>query len=174
MTRAGIAAAVVAVIGAIAASGCDRELVPSPRSRHDARDDADARRLAAQLAGLPGIADARVVVRRPYRDPLAPVAPSAAPVASILLVDTAAGDPARLAGVARELAGAALPDIARGAVHVVVAPPVRPPVVTAAVGPFEVAAGSRTALRATLAAGLLVILGLAAVLALRERRRRAA
>jgi hypothetical protein len=54
----------------------------------------------------------------------------------------------------------------------VVAPPVRPPVVTAAVGPFVVAAGSRGALRATLALGLLVILALAGILAYRERQTR--
>jgi type III secretory pathway lipoprotein EscJ len=167
VTRGGIAA--LAMISAIAA--CDRELVPSPRARHDARDATDARRLEAQLAAVPGVARASVVVHRPFVDPLAP-APAAAPVASasILVVDARGTDADRLAATARSLATAALPDVSPASLSIVVAPPAALPAETAHVGPFEVAAGSRTALRATLAIGLLVIAALAAYIAYRQRR----
>lgn len=164
MIRAGIATLVIA----LAVIGCDRDLVPSPRARHDARDDADARRLADQLAALPGVSRASVVVHRGFRDPLAPTAPAEPGTASILLVDPTA-DPARLAGIARELAIAAL-DLPASSISVVVAPAVQP-AATATVGPFSVSEGSRRPLQATLAIALLTIAALAGFIAYRERKR---
>src|SRR5688572_17400897 len=123
MTRAGIAPVVVALAAAAAvalgAAGCDRDLVPSPRAEHDARQDADARRLEAQLAAIPGVARAGVVLHRPFVDPLAPPGARVAPgSAAILLVPDAPGaDHAdRLDGSARRLARAALPDLAAAAI----------------------------------------------------------
>lgn len=177
MTRAGIAPVVVALaiaaVVALGAAGCDRDLVPSPRAQHDARQDADAGRLEAQLAAIPGVARARVVLHRPFVDPLAPPGTRvAAGSAAILLVPDATTAADTLDGSARRLARAALPDLAAAAITVEVVAPARAPVTTAAVGPFEVAAHSQTALRATLALAFAAIAALAAVLAYRERYRR--
>lgn len=150
---------------AVIAGGCDRDLVPSPRARHDAADGADAGQLERQLAAIPGVASASVVVHRPFVDPLAPPSPPTAATASVLVVE-ARSDPSIEQRV-RTLARAALPDVP---VSIVVAPPVAPPVATANVGPFVVAAESKRALQATLAIALAVIAALAGYVAWNQRR----
>ena len=146
------------------AFGCDRDLVPSPRAQQAALDDADARRLEAQLATLPGVRRASVVIHRPVADPLARNPVQRAPGASIVIVSSDASIEPR----ARALAGAVLDELRT---EVVVVPPTPPPPTLASVGPFEVTASSATPLRVTLALALVLIAGLAGVVAYRERWR---
>lgn len=156
MTRGWIVAVVVVTCG------CDRDLVPSPHARHDAEDVADARRLEQQLAALPSVSRASVVVHRPFVDPLEPQRDVQPARASVLLVSTA-----DLESTVKQLATAALPDVP---VSIVIVPPSPPPVKTATVGPFVVAEGSRRALQATLAIALALIAGLAGYVAWSQRR----
>jgi hypothetical protein len=166
MLRAAVAMLVVTAL----AAACDRDLVPAPRAAHDARDDADARRAQAQLAALPGVERASVVVHRPFRDPLAPAPPAAlveSATASVLLV----GGDASTEAAARRLLVAALPDVRPEGLSLVVAPRATPPITTASVGPFLVAKSSSAALRVTLALGFATIAILAGLVAYRRRPR---
>jgi hypothetical protein len=108
-----------------------------------------------------------VVLDLPYADPLAVEAPAAPPRASVVLAlepgaDTAAAEVAATRAVAGAIAGAE--------VTVITAAPA-PGEALVAVGPFRVAAGSRTPLLAALAAALLAIAGLAAWIAIAGYRR---
>jgi hypothetical protein len=147
---------------ALFAWSCDRDLVPSPEARHDAQDVADAKRLEAQLAAIPGVTTASVVVHRPFVDPLAPVQAPIAPSASVVVVGTGDVEP-----MVQHVAAAVLPDVP---MSILVAPPVPPPVKTAKVGPFVVAEDSRRALQATLGIALALIAGLAGYVAWTQRR----
>jgi hypothetical protein len=146
--------------------------VDGPAERQRALDRGDGERLAAELAALPGVVDARVVLHHPPRDPPAPAsaaAPAAAGAAILILTDDRADRPA-IRAHAHDLARAVTPEVADGALAIVVEAAVHRPVL-AEVGPFAVDEGSRGRLRGTLIALLATILGLAAFVAWRERRR---
>jgi type III secretory pathway lipoprotein EscJ len=164
-----------AIVLALAVAGvaCDRDLVPPPRAAHDARDDADARRIEVQLAAVPGIAAAHAIVRRPFRDPLVrTTTPPVPATASILIVVDPRADRAAVTATATDLATAALPDVAPAAIRQVVVPAAATATLaSASVGPFDVAPGSRRPLIATLVVALVAILALAGWTAWRERWR---
>ena len=141
---------------------------PVERQRAIDRDDAD--RLAAQLARLPGVATASVVLRRALRDPLGASAPAAPMLAAVIAIDDAAA-PEAIRAAATRLARATLPELPSADLAIEIAATVHRPVV-AKVGPFSVEESSRAALRATLALGCAAIAGLAGALALRARRHR--
>lgn len=160
----------LAIAIAVAISACAPTLDgPVDHQRALDRDDGD--RLAAQLAQLPGVATAAVVLHRAMRDPLGVAAPSPAMFTAVIGVDDRADAAAIRAATAR-LAHATLPELAPPVepaieINVVVR---RPSLVK--VGPFWVEAASRTALRITLAVGCLAIAGLAAAVARGARHRR--
>jgi len=133
--------------------------VDGPVERQRALDRADSAQLAAQLAALPGVWRSEVVLHRAARDPLA-TAPTEPGAAIVMIVDDKT-DRAAIRDTAGRLAKAIAPELAPTVVVEVGAP--RPEL--AQVGPFEVAASSRGALRATLIAALVVIVALAAWLA---------
>jgi len=137
-------------------------IVDGPAERARAADLADSDRLSATLAALPDAIAARATVHRAFRDPLSGQSSPASAFA--LVVVDADPEPARTH--ASVLVKAAAPDIADPTV-VVVRGARRPAL--ASVGPFVVERGSRSALVATLAAGLVAIAGLAIALARRLR-----
>jgi hypothetical protein len=122
------------------------------------RERAERRRvetLAAHLETLPGIEQASVMVTPPRASVVLALEPGAA-----------APDPDAI----RRAVTAAIDGVDPAAIEIAAAgPPPRDPVVS--VGPFEVAAGSRGPLIATLAGGLVVIAGLAGWIALVGVRR---
>jgi type III secretory pathway lipoprotein EscJ len=151
---------------AIALVACDGDAW-SPRAERERAAKERAAELAAHLETIPGVAEASVVLDLPYADPLAVEAPAAPPRASVVLAlepgaDTAAAEVAATRAVAGAIAGAE--------VTVITAAPA-PGEALVAVGPFRVAAGSRTPLLAALAAALLAIAGLAAWIAIAGYRR---
>jgi hypothetical protein len=162
ISRGPVAAAVIAA-AALAAGAC-APAVDGPAERQRALDREDGVRLGAQLAALPGVLRAEVVIRRPARDPLAPAAPAAPPTASIAIAADDGADRAALAAAARTLARALVPEAAPAIVVEVGARRPR----LAEVGPFTVEAGSREPLRAALAAALALIAALAGWIGWRE------
>ncbi|HWU85687.1 MAG TPA: hypothetical protein VN253_00320, partial [Kofleriaceae bacterium] len=128
-------------------------------------------RLAAQLAAIPGVVRAEVVLRRGIRDPLAaPAADSSIPAAagaSIVVIIDDGADPAAISSTAGSLLRALAPELQPAIVVEVGAP--RPHL--AKVGPFTVEAASRTPLRAALAAALALIVALAGWIAWTAHRR---
>ena len=125
--------------------------------RQRALDRADSAQLAAQLAALPGVWRSEVVLHRAASDPLVATMPTEPGGAIVVIVDDKA-DRAAIRDTTGRLAKAIAPELTPTVVVEVGAP--RPEL--ARVGPFEVAASSRGALRATLIAALAVIVGLAA------------
>jgi hypothetical protein len=149
----------VAIAVAISA-GC-APAIDGPVERQRAIDRDDGVRLAAQLAHLPGVVTADVVLQRAIRDPLAMTPPAPAALRAVIAID----DPA-----AREAIGAATERLARAAVPELTAPVIEihaaaPRATIARVGPFSVEASSRAPLKAVLAGGCLAIAGLAGALA---------
>ncbi|HEX2690901.1 MAG TPA: hypothetical protein VHN14_30015 [Kofleriaceae bacterium] len=150
------------------ATGCAPPIDgPIDHQRAIDRDDGD--RLAGQLAQLPGVVSANVVLHHAMRDPLAVTPPSAATFAAVILTDDQARPDAIRAATTR-LLHAALPELPEAAappieIHAVVHRPT-----LAKVGPFWVEQSSRTPLRAALAAGCLVIAVLAGSLAVYANR----
>jgi hypothetical protein len=138
------------------------------RQRAIDRDDGD--RLAAQLARLPGVAAASVVLRRAIRDPLGAAPPASPMLAAVIRVDDAAA-PEAIRAAATRLARAALPELPPADLAIEIAATVDRPIV-AKVGPFYVEQSSRAALRATLALAFASIAGLGCALALRAWRHR--
>jgi hypothetical protein len=139
--------------------------VDGPVEKQRAFDRADADLLRTQLAALPGVHRAEVVLRRPVRDPLATAAPAPTTASLVLVVEDRA-DRARLEASARALA--------RTFVEV------EPTIVIdarvesadlAKVGPFTVDAKSKGPLKATLAAALTIIAALASWIAWARRPR---
>jgi hypothetical protein len=143
------------------------------------RDREDGAAAAAQLAQLPGAVSASVTIHRPVRDPLLPTpsptptpsltpVPSAerATVAALLVVDDRA-DRAAVTAAATTLLRAAAPEVGAPEVMTMVG---AHRAVLAKVGPFTVEAASKTALEAALIGALALIAGLAAWIAVRERR----
>ena len=159
-------ATALAVAAALAACA---PTVETPADAAHRRDLRDAAAIAAQLARLPMVTHADVVLRRPVADPLR-AAPPAAATAAVLLVHEARAAGGSLVADARALVAGAAPEVAPEHLTVV-ARPAAPPVVLAPVGPFRVAASSRPGLVATLVALLALCAGLGVTLAWRERQR---
>jgi len=135
--------------------------VDGPVERQRAADLADG----DQLAALPGVVQAKVLLRHAARDPLATTAPSPAGASLVVIVDDQA-DRVAVADAARQLANAAAPELAPTIIVEVGAS--RPTL--AKVGPFTVEAASKGPLRAVLGISLAVIAVLAGWIAWRERR----
>lgn len=160
----GVSRIVLALV--VLAAAC-APAVDGPAERQRAADELDTRRLSAQLAALPGVVRAEVLLRRPAADPLAPAA-RARPAASVVVIVDDRADREATRGATRALVRAAAPDVEPTIVVEVGA--VRPEL--AKVGPITVEAGSRGLLRGTLAVAFVVILALAGWIVLRERRAR--
>ena len=157
MTISHLAAAVAAWAACAACMACV-PIVDGPAERQRARDREDGARLAAQLAALPGVVRAEVVLRRAVRDPLAPPSTPAPPAgASIVAIVDDRTDRAAIAGAARMLLASLAPDLTPAIVVEVGA--VRPSL--ARVGPFTVEAASKAPLQAALAGALALIAALA-------------
>lgn len=150
----------------VLALGC-APVVDGPAERQRATDRADAARLTAQLAALPGVVRAEVLIRRAVADPLATTAPSPPAASCVVIVDDRA-DRAAITAATRALARAAAPELAPA---IVVEVGARRPEL-AKVGPFTVEARSRGALRGVLAGLLALVVALAGWIAWRERHRR--
>jgi len=150
----------VAVIACVLAACAP--IVDGPAERARAADLADSDRLATTLAALPDAIAARASLHRAVRDPLTG-ATSAASAYALVVVD---GDVDATRVLARAFVLAAAPGIANPTVLVVRG--ARRPELRA-VGPFVVERGSRSALIATLAGGLVVIAVLALALARKLR-----
>jgi len=166
----------LAIAIAVAISAC-APVVDGPVDHQHAIDRDEADRLAAQLAQLPGVVTAAVVLHHALRDPLAVTAPSPATFTAVIATDDRADAGALRAATAR-LAHATLPELPADAVLAIeVNARVHRPIVTK-VGPFVVEESSRNALRATLAVGCLAIAGLAVAVAIgrgaRQRRENSA
>jgi len=145
--------------------------IDGPIEHQRAIDREDGDRLAAQLAQLPGVVGANVVLHHAMRDPLAVTPPAAATFSAVLATDDQAAPDALRAATAR-LAHAALPELpAAAALPIEINVAVRRPAL-AKLGPFWVEQAARTPLKAALALGCLAIAGLAGTLALRARRHR--
>jgi hypothetical protein len=159
-----------AIAVALAISACAPG-VDGPLDHQRAIDRDDSERLAAQLAQLPGVASASVILHRAVRDPLSVAAPTPTTFTAVIGIDDRA-DARALQASAERLARASLPELAPGAalpieIHTTVHRPS-----LAKVGPFSVEDTSRTALRITLAVACLAIAGLAAALARSTHARR--
>jgi hypothetical protein len=158
---------------AVAISAACAPPVDGPIEQQRAIDRDDGDRLAAQLAQLPGVVTASVVLHHALRDPLAVVAPRPTTFTAVLGVDDKA-DPSALRAATTRLARATLPELGslpEAALPIEINAVVHRPVV-AKVGPFSVEDSSRTSLRVTLALGCLAIAALAATIALGVRRYR--
>ena len=158
------------IAAALAISACAPPVDgPVDHQRTIDRDDAD--RLGAQLAQLPGVVTASVVLHHAIRDPLAMTPPTPATAAAVIGVDDHADRDAIRSAAAR-LIRATLPELPTAA-----APPIEINATVhratlARVGPFSVEDSSRTPLKTTLALACLAIAALAATLALRARHHR--
>lgn len=139
--------------------------VDGPVERAHARDRVDEARLATQLSALPGVVRAEVMLRRAVRDPLG-AANFPPPTATVVAIVDDRADRAEIRATARVLARAVAPEVEP--VIVVEIGAIRPSLAT--LGPFTIEAGSRGPLRAALAIGLAMIVGLAGWIAVRERR----
>jgi hypothetical protein len=151
------------------AAGCAPQIDgPVDHQRAIDRDDGD--RLGTQLAQLPGVVTASVVLHRAMRDPLAVAPPRPATLTAVISIDDRA-DRGAIHEAAARLTHAAVPELSSGAASIEVHATVHRPTVTK-VGPFSVEDSSRDALKATLALGCLAIAGLAVAIALLTRRHR--
>ena len=137
---------------------------PIDHQRAIDRDDGD--RFATQLAHLPGVVSASVVLRRPVADPLAVTPPGTPALAAVIVTDDQA-DRAAITATATQLSHAIAPEVTAPAIAVMTGY-TRPEL--ASVGPFTVAASSRNALRAVLAIGLALIAAFASLEAWRRYR----
>jgi type III secretory pathway lipoprotein EscJ len=158
-----------AAIAVAISTGC-APMIDGPIEHQRAIDRDDGDRLAAQLAQLPGVVAASVVLHHATRDPLAFAPPAPATLSAVLTVDDQAA-PAALRSQTARLAHAQLPELAPDAFAIEVNATVHRPVV-ARVGPFSVEASSRVPLKLALTAGCLAIAGLAGALAAGARRHR--
>src|SRR5262249_7255032 len=103
-----VAISIVAIAAAI--SSC-APVIDGPVEHQRAIDRDDGDRLAAQLAQLPGVVGASVVLHHAMRDPLAQVAPTQASLAAVITIDDQAA-PEAIRAAAMRLAGATLPELA--------------------------------------------------------------
>jgi hypothetical protein len=157
------------ILGWLGILGC-APVVDSPVERQRAIDRDDGDRLGAQIARLPGVAEASVVLRRAARDPLG-AAPASPPMLTAVVAIAAAAEPEAIRAAATRLARAALPELRPDDLAIEVTAAVHRPVI-AQVGPFSVEQSSRAGLRATLALAFASIAGLGGALALRAWRHR--
>lgn len=157
------------VLALAIAAGCAPQ-VDGPVEHQRAIDRDDGDRLGAQLAQLPGVVAASVVLHRAIRDPLSTRPAGPATLTAVIRVDDRT-DREAIRGAAGRLARATLPELGADAASIEVHATVHRPTVTQ-VGPFSVEDTSRSALKATLAVGCLVIAGLAAAIARLTRRHR--
>lgn len=155
--------AVVAVVAVVA--GSCAPVVDGPVERQRAADLSDAERLTAQLAALPGVVRAEVMLRRATRDPLA-TTPATAPAASLVIIVDDRADRAAIHAAAHTLGRAAAPELEPAIVVEVGA--IRPQL--AKLGPFTVEASSKAPLKAALAIAFALIAALAGWIAVRQRR----
>ena len=168
MQRNGWAA--IAIVCGLAACADPDSIIATPHELHDRADARDAASIAHSLSTLPGITSVDATVRRPFVDPLAPVAASPGSTAAITLtIDTRITSAAAIDD-ATGIATAIVPTLAPANIHIVLASAAPLPKL-AHVGPFTVEESSRKPLVATLAGALLVILALAGWTAFRERPR---
>jgi type III secretory pathway lipoprotein EscJ len=174
---AGVVARLVAV-AIFVGLGC-APTVDGPVERQRVADRDDSLALSAQLATLPGAVSATATIHRPATDPLGTSATSKASGASgasgasaasaaVLVVVDDATDRVATSQAASMLVHASAPEVGAPAIVVLVG---AHRAELANVGPFVVEKSSAAALKAVLAIALVVILGLAAWIALRERRR---
>lgn len=140
--------------------------IDGPLERQRAADRADAMRLAAQLAQLPGAVRADVTLHRPVVDPLTQ-ATSPASAAVLVVVDDAA-DRRAVTRSAIALVRGTAPEISEPAI-VVELGATRPRLVR--IGPFTVEDASRGRIVGALAAAFAMIALLAGWIAWRERWR---
>jgi len=148
---------------AVAIAACAPQ-VDTPAERQRAIDRADADRLAAELAALPGAVRATAELHRPVVDPF--TLRASRPSAAIVIVVDDRADRRAVSAAAWRLVRGAAPEIPEPAIAIELGA-VRPEL--ARVGPFTVDAGSRRPLAATLAAALALIAALAGFIAWRER-----
>lgn len=139
--------------------------IDGPTAQQRAHDARDGERLTAQLAALPGVVKAEVLLRRPARDPLSTDAPAPPALSLVVIVDDRA-DRAAIRDHAKRLAGALAPDVTPAIVVEVGA--IRPQLAT--VGPFVVEAKSRGPLRAVLGIALALLAAFAGAVAWHELR----
>jgi len=137
--------------------------IDGPLEQQRTRDTADATRLQAQLAALPGAVRAEVTLHRPLQDPLGASQPASAAV--LVVVDDRA-DRTAIDRTARGLLRGTAPEISDPQIAVEVGA-IRPTL--AKVGPFTVETHSKPRLVATLALALGLLAGLAGWIAWRER-----
>ena len=151
-----------AVLGLIVACA---PTIDGPVERQRAADTADGVQLTNQLAALPGVTHAEVMVRRPARDPLSTTAP-ASPTTSIVLIVDDRADRSKLETSSRVLARSLVPGVEPAIVVEVGVHRAE----LAKVGPFSVETSSKPALKATLAIALAIIAALAGWIAWLYRR----
>jgi hypothetical protein len=169
---------------ALGAAGC-APTVDGPIEHQRAIDRDDGDRLAAQLALLPGVVTASVVLHHAARDPLAIAPDSPARLTAVIATDDRAA-PETIRAAALRLAHATVPELdprresrpgatataaATAALSIEIYPVVHRAQL-ARVGPFWVEDSSQRPLRAALAIGCLAIAGLAGVIVLRAARDR--
>jgi type III secretion protein J len=147
-------------------------LVPTATEEHARRLDALGGEIAAHLLGLDGVAESSAIVAEPFADPLVGAAPAKKSASVVVRLIPGATPQWSVADVQR-LVAAATDGLAASDVAVVIVKTPPPPAVSpyAQVGPFQVAASSRTALVAALAGGLVLILLLGAWVLHAELRR---
>jgi hypothetical protein len=159
-----------AIAAALVISACAPP-VDGPVDRQRAIDRDDGDRLAAQLALLPGVVAANVVLHHAHRDPLAVTPPTPATAAAVISVDDRA-DRDAIRGAATRLIRAALPELpAMAALPIEIHATVHRATL-ARVGPFWVEDSSKAPLRTTLALGCAAIAALAGMIAWRAARQR--
>lgn len=142
--------------------------VDGPVARQHARDVRDGVVLAHQIAQLPGAVAAQASLARPVRDPLGTEEPVVRARGTVIVLVDRAADRAATEEAARALMVAMVPQVQ--APHIIVLA-TAPHVAYAKVGPFAVEAGSKLALKITLAVAFALIASLAGWIALRELRR---
>ncbi|MCE9579480.1 MAG: hypothetical protein K8W52_40535 [Deltaproteobacteria bacterium] len=163
---------IVAIALALAlATGACKAQIAGPADDHAARDRATGDDLARVVGALPGATRVAITLHTPWRDPLAAPAPPERATATVAIAAGPDADAAGLERDTRRLIESALP----GAAIAIAVRPIAPAPTLAAVGPFQVASGSRLPLILTLAFALIAIAGLATWVVLldaRARRRR--
>ena len=150
-------------------------LVATTRQRRALLQRALAAEIAKTLRSVDGVVDARVHLARPARPPLAPPGGALPRARASVLMRVSGPSPLSREQVQALVQGAVQGLVARDVSVVILATPRTPAAATplAQVGPFAVAAASRTPLLVSGITGLLLVLGLGlAVLALVRRDRR--
>ncbi|HEY5945120.1 MAG TPA: hypothetical protein VIV40_06500 [Kofleriaceae bacterium] len=140
--------------------------IDGPVERQQSLDRDDSKRLAAQLAQLPGAVRAEVTLHRPTLDPLTEVATPASAAVLVVIDDKADRRAIQRSTIA--LVRGTAPEIDEPAI-VIELGAVRPQL--ANIGPFAVEAKSKPRIVAAFGIALALIAALAGLLAWRERNR---